>query len=72
MPDAFRRSPKLATRSSSPRKSDAECPKPISGQLYDQNLLPHLKFFFQKRASTEGYPFLGQKPFLDRFLGEGA
>ena len=66
VPDAFRRSPKLATGSSSPRKIGAECPKPISGQLYDQNLLPPPKFFFQKR------PLSGQKPFLDRFLGEGA
>jgi len=72
VPDAFRRSPKLATGSSSPRKIGAECPKPISGQLYDQNLLPHLKFFCQKRLPQNGSPFLGQKPFLDRFLGEGA
>jgi hypothetical protein len=29
-------------------------------------------FFLQKRLPQKGYPFLGQKPFLDRFLGEGA
>ena len=67
VPDAFRRSPKLATGSSSPRKIGAECPKPISGQLYDQNLLPPPKFFFAETRSTEGYPFQGRKPFLDRF-----
>ena len=67
-----RRSPKLATRSSSPRKSDAECPKPISGQLHHQNLLPHLKFFCKNAFHRKATPFLGQKPFLDRFLGEGA
>jgi hypothetical protein len=30
------------------------------------------KIFLQKRLSHKGCPFLGQKPFLDRFLGEGA
>ena len=37
-----------------------------------RNLLPHLKIFLQKRLPQKGYPFLGQEPFLDTFLGEGA
>ena len=60
VPDAFRRSPKLATGSSSPRKIGAECPKPISGQLYDQNLLPPPKFFFQKRPLSGAETVFGQ------------
>jgi hypothetical protein len=35
--------------------------------------LPHLKFFFKNAFRQKGYPPLGsKKPFLDRFLGEGA
>jgi hypothetical protein len=30
------------------------------------------KFFFKNAFRRKGYPFSGQKPFLDRFLGEGA
>jgi hypothetical protein len=37
-----------------------------------RNLLPHLKIFLQKRLPQKGSPFLGQKPFLDSFLREGA
>jgi hypothetical protein len=37
-----------------------------------RNLLPHLKIFLQKRLPQKGYPFLGRKSFLARFLGEGA
>jgi hypothetical protein len=32
----------------------------------------HQKFLLQKRLSHKGYPLYGQKPFLDRFLSEGA
>ena len=32
----------------------------------------HQKIFLQKRPSHKGYPVSGQKPFLDRLLGEGA
>ena len=46
--------------------------KPASGHLFDQNLLPHLKIFLQKRLPQKGYPLSGAEPFLDRFLGEGA
>jgi hypothetical protein len=37
-----------------------------------RNLLPHLKIFFAKTPSTERLPPFWVKPFLDRFLGEGA
>jgi hypothetical protein len=37
-----------------------------------RNLLPHLKIFFAKTPSTERLPPFWGKPFLDRFLGEGA
>ena len=38
-----------------------------------RNPLPHLKIFFQKRFPSERLPpFWGQKPFLGRFLAEGA
>ena len=47
--------------------------KPTSGHQFDQNLLPQVKIFLQKRLPQKGYPlFLGRKPFLDRFSGEGA
>ena len=71
VPDAFRRSPKLATGSSSPRKIGAECPKPISGQLYDQNLLPPPKFFLQKRAPQKATPFRGRNRFWTDFWERG-
>jgi len=71
VPDAFRRSPKLATGSSSPRKIGAECPKPISGQLYDQNLLPPPKFFLQKRAPQKATPFRGGNHFWTGFWERG-
>jgi hypothetical protein len=53
------------------RKSQ-QCHKPTSGHLFDQNLLPNLKIFFQNAFHRKAAPFLGQKPFLDRFLREGA
>jgi integrase len=37
-----------------------------------RNPLPHLKIFLQKHLPQKATPFLGQKPFLGRFLGEGA
>src|SRR5262249_24972563 len=37
-----------------------------------RNPLLHLKFFFKNVLRQKGYPLLrGQKPFLDRFSGEG-
>jgi hypothetical protein len=32
------------------------CPQAGIGHLFDQNLLPHLKFFLQKRLPQKGYP----------------
>jgi hypothetical protein len=50
-------------------------PRPVAALPYvrQRNPLPRLKFLFCKNAfRRKATPFLGRKPFSDRFLREGA
>ena len=45
---------------------------PTRKKAPQRNPLLHVIFFRKIAFHRKAAPFLGQKPFLDRFLGEGA